>query len=332
MPVASQPETDPETGSNRSSTPPDSARLIISLNPRAGSRSRHDHVQAIGQSLTRAGFNVRMTSDLGELEGLATEGLELGELRVVLAVGGDGTASVVRNHVPLEVPILPVPMGTENLLGRYVGSDEPDAVCRRCRDGVVGISIWGEPNDKIFLLMISAGFDAEVIRTLHENRRGNITRLAYFLPTLAHDPELRLPANAAIFWEAERAERAAQLPVDVRIQPAVVRPGPADRARRVGHRRPAGRVYVRSWRNVERVRYLWHVRERCTTGLADAVIFAQARRFRLEARDRWNGAVSGGWRLRRQRCRWTSKFCRANFGCCVAAETADRLGFDATGT
>ena len=30
--------------------------------------------------------------------------------------------------------------------------------------------------------MISAGFDAEVIRSLHDNRQGNIRRTAYFLP------------------------------------------------------------------------------------------------------------------------------------------------------
>jgi diacylglycerol kinase family enzyme len=32
--------------------------------------------------------------------------------------------------------------------------------------------------------MFSAGFDAEVIRGLHENRKGNIRRSAYFLPAL----------------------------------------------------------------------------------------------------------------------------------------------------
>ncbi|MEX0614193.1 MAG: diacylglycerol kinase family protein, partial [Pirellulales bacterium] len=115
----------------------------------------------------------------------STQGWKDGELRAVIALGGDGTASVVRNHVPLAVPLLPVPMGTENLLGRYAGQiASPAAVLRTVEEGVtVGLDL-GSANGKHFLLMISAGFDAEVIRVLHENRRGNIRRTAYLRPVL----------------------------------------------------------------------------------------------------------------------------------------------------
>jgi diacylglycerol kinase (ATP) len=57
-------------------------------------------------------------------------------------------------------------------------------VCRTVADGVVVGLDLGSANGKHFLLMVSAGFDAEVIRDLHENRSGNITRRSYFLPTL----------------------------------------------------------------------------------------------------------------------------------------------------
>jgi diacylglycerol kinase family enzyme len=81
--------------------------------------------------------------------------------------------------------MLPVPMGTENLLGRFVGqSAHPESVLDTLDNGVtVGLDL-GSANGKHFLLMISAGFDAEVIRSLHENRRANIRRTAYFLPTV----------------------------------------------------------------------------------------------------------------------------------------------------
>jgi diacylglycerol kinase family enzyme len=172
------------------------------MNPRAGSRSRHEHVAEIKNSLENAGFDVTQTTDLGELNGLAVAGHQSGKLRVVLAIGGDGTASVVRNHVPLEVPLLNVPMGTENLLGRYLGQlATTEAVRRTVEEGVVVSLDLGKAGDKVFLLMISAGFDAEVIRSLHENRRGNIRRTAYFLPTLKTVtgytyPQLRLYSGA----------------------------------------------------------------------------------------------------------------------------------------
>jgi len=167
--------------------PSDSARdVIIAANPRAGARSRRWSVAAISGAIEKAGYCARLVTDLAELKALAEQGWKSGELRAVVALGGDGTAAVVRNHVPLEVPLVPVPLGTENLLGRYVGQRvEPAAVVETLRCGVtVGLDL-GRAGERYFLLMISVGFDAEVVRRLHETRRGNITRLAYIKPTLA---------------------------------------------------------------------------------------------------------------------------------------------------
>jgi diacylglycerol kinase family enzyme len=134
---------------------------------------------------------------------LAEQGLANGDLRAVVAVGGDGTALVVRNHTPLELPMLVVPMGTENLLGRYVRQQtNPEAVCEVLENGVVVGLDLGRAGDKYFLLMISAGFDAEVIRHLHENRRGNISHLSYFLPTLNAIRRYGYPP-IRIYWDAQ---------------------------------------------------------------------------------------------------------------------------------
>jgi diacylglycerol kinase family enzyme len=175
--------------------------VLLSTNPRAGSRSRHDKVLEIEMTLVAAGFQVKTTNDLDELAELSWKGASSGDLRAVVAIGGDGTASVVRNRVPLSIPLVPVPMGTENLLGRFVGqATDPVAVCRTIVDGVViGLDL-GSANGKHFLLMISAGFDAEVVRSLHENRRGNITRLAYLLPTLRAIRSYGYP-QMELYWD-----------------------------------------------------------------------------------------------------------------------------------
>lgn len=164
---------------------PESRGVLISMNPRAGARARHEHVDEIAAALREAKFDVHVTTNLDDLNGLATEGLSSGTMRAVVAVGGDGTASIVRNHVPLELPLLVVPMGTENLLGRFVKqSIDPASVCDVIENGVVADLDLGRSGDKYFILMLSAGFDAEVIRSLHENRRGNISHRSYVLPTL----------------------------------------------------------------------------------------------------------------------------------------------------
>lgn len=202
MTTASQLETTP-FAPRIALKPSASAReILICLNPRAGSRSRHQHVAEIVSALEHAGFDVETTTDLQSLRDLAITGEKKGKLRAVLAIGGDGTASVVRNHVPLEVPMLNVPLGTENLLGRFLGQlATPEAVRRTVEEGVIALLDLCKAGDKYFLLMISAGFDAEVVRSLHENRRGNIRRSAYFLPALRTIsgytyPHLRLYSGA----------------------------------------------------------------------------------------------------------------------------------------
>jgi diacylglycerol kinase family enzyme len=218
---------------------------------------------------------------LDELAGQAAEGWKTGDLRAVLAVGGDGTASVVRRHVPLAVPMLPVPMGTENLLGRFVGqATRPDSVLRTIEDGVsVGLDL-GSANGKHFLLMISAGFDAEVIRVLHENRQANINRAAYFLPTLRAIrsyayPELRICCESSTADQPRCARWlfGFNLPLyglGLAIAPeAVATDGQLD-------------VHLFERGNVWSVfRYLWHVKRRRHHTLTD-VSMIRSPRFRID--------------------------------------------------
>src|SRR3954470_18276943 len=160
MTTASQLETGQPLLRLAATPRPDARTVLISMNPRAGSRSRHEHVVEIQNALKSGGFEVLTTTDLSALEGLAASGNEAGKLRAVLAIGGDGTASVVRNHVPLEIPLLNVPLGTENLLGRYLGQlATPGAVLRTVDKGVVISLDLCKAGEKVFLLMFSAGFD-----------------------------------------------------------------------------------------------------------------------------------------------------------------------------
>ena len=182
---------------------PNARSLLVSFSPLAGARSTEHRARDVVSTLESAGYHVRATSNLCELQDLAAQWQATGDLRCVLACGGDGTAAVVRNHTPLDVPLLLVPLGTENLLGRYVSqSASPAAVLETVEQGVVIALDLGRcrsdaTGERYFLTMISAGFDAEVVRRLYERRRGNITRRSYVQPTLAairsyEYPEMRL--------------------------------------------------------------------------------------------------------------------------------------------
>jgi diacylglycerol kinase (ATP) len=182
----------------------DARRVLVSFSPLAGRQTTAHRAQEIVAHLSRSGYLVHPTGDLAELANLAAEWHQAGDLRCVVACGGDGTAAVVRNHTPLEVPLLLVPLGTENLLGNYVEQDvAPESVRETIDEGVTVSLDLGRylPSSDgaggYFLSMISAGFDAEVVRRLHQRRRGNITRFSYVQPTLEtirsyEYPQLRL--------------------------------------------------------------------------------------------------------------------------------------------
>jgi diacylglycerol kinase family enzyme len=257
--------------------------VLISNNPRAGSRWRQDRIGAIARVLSGAGYDVQTTSDIGHLATLSADAWKSGDLRVVVAVGGDGTASLVRNHVPLEIPVLAVPAGTENLLGRYTSqSVEPQGVLRTVAEGVtIGLDL-GRAGEKHFLLMMSAGFDAEVVRTLHERRRGNIRRTAYIWPALQafrgyHYPELRLysqdglskgePLSCRWLFGFNLPVYALGLPI---APTAVANDGLLDLC--AFQRGTAWSI----------VRYLWYVKRGGHTSLADTRLL-RTRRFRLDA-------------------------------------------------
>jgi diacylglycerol kinase family enzyme len=192
----------PESHGETRQSPPPSARLchpdarqvLISVNPKAGARARNSHVRGIEESLSAGGFDVRATADLDQLVEWASEAWKNQALRAVVTVGGDGTASLVRSRVPLEIPLLPLPLGTENLLARYVCQGAGASDVRETLESGVTIELdLGRADGRLFLLMISAGFDAEVIRRLHVERRGNITRRSYVLPTLQTIRSYRYP-------------------------------------------------------------------------------------------------------------------------------------------
>jgi diacylglycerol kinase (ATP) len=179
--------------------PGDNCRqVVISLNPRAGSGRRRRQALALESQILAAGYRIRVTDNLAELTEMTETADSAAAIRAVVAVGGDGTASCVRRHVPLAIPILPLPMGTENLLARYLGqSPQQAAIIDTLDNGVVVDLDLGRANGHPFLLMLSAGFDAEVVRRLHECRQGNITRASYLKPTLQairsyRYPEMRL--------------------------------------------------------------------------------------------------------------------------------------------
>ena len=119
------------------------------------------------------------------------------QVACIVAAGGDGTvADVVNRHPGVRIALLP--LGTENLLARFLGVPRSgQAVARMIAAGHVRVLDLCQLGERRFVLMASVGFDADVIQRLHESRLGNISRLSYVQPILESVrkytyPEIRL--------------------------------------------------------------------------------------------------------------------------------------------
>ena len=151
---------------------PELRHVIISVNPLAG-RCVDARVAALSHLLRGRQFDVDVLTDLDEVAGEAGRLFAAGRLRTLVAVGGDGTAAELVNRTPPGLPLTIFPAGNENLLARYFGlGATPEECCRAIVDGAVLRRDAGRANQRVFLLMIGCGFDAEVVHILHRHAHG----------------------------------------------------------------------------------------------------------------------------------------------------------------
>jgi diacylglycerol kinase (ATP) len=159
--------------------------VLVLMNPKAGSRSGQTLVDAVVECLGGRGMRAVVVTDIAQLARLAESKMAAGTLRAVVAAGGDGTVGLVANRTPVGTPIAILPLGTENLLAKYFSAPaDPVRLAESLAHGRIAQLDAGEANGRVFLLMAGCGFDAEVVRRMHDQRIGHISHLSYFKPIL----------------------------------------------------------------------------------------------------------------------------------------------------
>lgn len=167
--------------------------VLIFTSPKAGTGIGLGRVAALVEVLTRQGVKVEVTSVVAELKRLTSRDSPW-KPDVVVAAGGDGTLSLVAQTTPHETVIAPMPTGTENLVSRHFGvSSEVVPMHSMLMNGRTLAIDAGLANGRLFLVMVTCGFDAEVVRAMHLTRRGHINRLSYFGPIMRAIRRYRFP-------------------------------------------------------------------------------------------------------------------------------------------
>lgn len=169
----------------------------IILNPFAGGGRSRPLAAALARRLAACGVRaeVLVTRGRGDARRFA-RGLRA-DARAVLICGGDGTINEAIDGFPhRDIPIHVVPVGTENLLAKYLR-------IRAALEVVVDTVLRGGPtvtfdlgvvNGRRFATIVGVGFDGECVRRLELRRRGHIDHAAYFWPIWRTFWESRWPA------------------------------------------------------------------------------------------------------------------------------------------
>ncbi|MCA9083320.1 MAG: hypothetical protein KDA81_04650 [Planctomycetaceae bacterium] len=185
----------------------DSRRLVvIQRNPRSGSGHGAKELITLVRCLRQRGFRVRMFADRRRMDSFLASDETWRQIRCIVAAGGDGTVGDVLNRQPHH-PIAVLPLGTENLLARYLQihrdgtsvalmiergliKEFDTGIVTACRspagesNSSVPVPHWDHGDSHRFLLMASAGIDSAVVNLLHQNRTGHITHFSYVQPVL----------------------------------------------------------------------------------------------------------------------------------------------------
>jgi diacylglycerol kinase (ATP) len=163
--------------------PADANEVLILTNPKAGAGPAHVHLERLLVGLKRWNLSGRLITDRAEIGPRSDELRRAGRLRAVVSAGGDGTAAETLNLTAAGIPIALFPLGTENLLARYLDMPrQAEELAEVIAAGTMIRHDVGNASGRLFAIMVGCGFDAEVVRRVHLERDGHITRLRYLKP------------------------------------------------------------------------------------------------------------------------------------------------------
>lgn len=157
--------------------------ILIAANPHSGSMDRRPLLEKLATRLREEGYEPQLCYEMSQWGVLASQLQVEGRLKFVISAGGDGTLAAVVNQLSPDIPILVVPLGTENLLAKHFGlTANIEDILGVTRAGKEVRIDAGKVNGRLFLVMFSCGFDAAVVSRMHNERKGHISRWSWAKP------------------------------------------------------------------------------------------------------------------------------------------------------
>ncbi len=162
-------------------------RIDIIVNPAAGSRNDGLFDGAVRQLHDKGAF-VRCfeTVGPGHATELAAKCAQEAYTDVIVAAGGDGTINeVARGLLGHPTPLGVLPLGTANVLAIELGQKlRARSVADTLLHGDAKLIGTGLVNGDLFLLMVGAGFDGEVVGAIKPSMKRRVGKFAFVLEGL----------------------------------------------------------------------------------------------------------------------------------------------------
>ena len=157
-------------------SPNDTAhQIVISVNPKAGRSSPMLRAEELRDRLREKKFEVELLTDLNEVAAKANAYHAEHRLKALIGVGGDGTAATLVNLTTPGTPVTLLSAGTANLISKFFRLGRtPKRMAETIATGKTLTLDAGRlktaTDERLFLVMMSCGFDADVVRQVHAHR------------------------------------------------------------------------------------------------------------------------------------------------------------------
>jgi diacylglycerol kinase (ATP) len=163
--------------------PHNAAPILVVANPVAGSFN-YRHLMRLAERLDRLGLrsDIWLTRYSGELADIAAELSPA--VRTLVVGGGDGSINEAITGIVRRggnTPALSIlPFGTANVLAHELGVPfSPEKLAERIAAGRTAPLYLGTVGDRPFSLMVSAGFDADIVHAVEAPFKRRWGKLAY---------------------------------------------------------------------------------------------------------------------------------------------------------
>lgn len=173
-----------QTGASTRRSGGDRPRAAMIVNPYSSGMTGKRERLIVSALRERMDLEVRRTERGGHAPKLARELMAGGDLDVLIACGGDGTANEVINGMELAAGTAPdrpalalVPAGGTNVLARSIGyPNHPVRATEQLADAIVAHRVRtinvATVDERLFLFSAGVGLDAEVVKRMEQRRSG----------------------------------------------------------------------------------------------------------------------------------------------------------------